>query len=149
MFDYRKSGFRIFGASDERGQNIVEFALMAPIIIMLFMGMFDFGWILHKQISLDNAVRAGARRAAIGQNNTAVKNVIKNECNFPVIDSQITVDVLDANGNSIGNPNDRTPDHYFHVEVHINDVQLITPLNSIVPLVGQINLHAESDFLIE
>ena len=27
----------------ERGQSIVEFALLAPVLIMLFMGMFDFG----------------------------------------------------------------------------------------------------------
>jgi Flp pilus assembly protein TadG len=133
----------------QRGQSIVEFALMAPILILLFMGMFDFGWILHKQIQMDNATRSGARRGAVGDSNTSIKNAMVNSVTFPLTVSDITIQVLDPAGNPVGDSNDRTPDNIIKVSINFNDVQLITPLAALVEGMGQINLHSEAKFLIE
>lgn len=50
---------------DERGQALVEFALVLPILLLLVLGIIDFGraWNLHQTIT--DAAREGARRAVV------------------------------------------------------------------------------------
>lgn len=134
---------------DEKGQNIVEFALITPILLMMFMGVFDFGWLLHKQIQLDHATRAAARRAVVGADNAQVRQAVYDTCSFPVTHDMITIEVRDENGTPVSDPEDRTPDYYFYVSVDINDVQFITPLKALVDAIGTVNLHSESVFIIE
>ena len=52
-------------ARDIRGASIVEFALVAPILIALLIGGMNIGIYLFAQNSVDNAVEAAARDAAI------------------------------------------------------------------------------------
>ncbi len=49
---------------DENGQAVVEFALVAPILLLLLCGIIDFGWIFSAQLATDNCAREGARFAA-------------------------------------------------------------------------------------
>ena len=53
-----------------RGQAVVELALVAPVIILLMMAIFQFGYILETQNGLTNAVREAARRAASNPDTT-------------------------------------------------------------------------------
>lgn len=50
---------------EQRGQALVEVALVLPIVIMLLYGIFVFGYIYASQLNLNNAVREGARTAAV------------------------------------------------------------------------------------
>ena len=52
--------------NNQRGQAMVEMALVLPILILLMFGIFEFGRIYNYQLTLTNAVREGARFAAIG-----------------------------------------------------------------------------------
>jgi len=132
-----------------KGQSLLEFALVIPVLCMIFMGIFDFGWILHRQITLDNGTRAGARRGAVGETTANIKNLVINSVYFTLTPDQVVIKVLDANHVDIGNPNDRTPDNYIVVEVTLNNVELITPLRNVANGIGQINLHSRAEFLIE
>ncbi|MCD6217686.1 pilus assembly protein [bacterium] len=134
---------------DEKGQNIVEFALITPILLVLFMGVFDFGWLLHKQIQLDHATREAARRAVVGADNAAAKQIVYDTCSFEVTEDMITIEVQDENGVPVSDPEDRTPDYYYSISVDINDVDFITPLKALVDAIGVVNLHSESVFIIE
>ena len=134
---------------EEKGQNIVEFALITPILLVIFMGVFDFGWLLHKQIQLDHSTREAARRAVVGADNDEVKQVVYNTCSFPVTEDMITIEVRDENGALVSDPEDRTPDYYYYIAVDITDVEFITPLKVMVDSIGTINLHSESVFIIE
>lgn len=49
----------------EKGQAMVEFALVLPILLLLLCGIIDFGWLYFNQLLLNNAAREGARYAAI------------------------------------------------------------------------------------
>ena len=49
----------------EKGQAMVEFALVLPILIGLICGIIDFGWLFYNYLSLQNACREGARRACV------------------------------------------------------------------------------------
>lgn len=55
-----------------RGQSMVEFALILPILLLLLTGIVDFGLLLHDQLKVSEAAREGARTAALGGNNANV-----------------------------------------------------------------------------
>jgi Flp pilus assembly protein TadG len=52
---------------DERGQTMVELALVLPILCLLLFGVIQFGIIFNNYVTLTDAVRAGARRAAVSR----------------------------------------------------------------------------------
>jgi Flp pilus assembly protein TadG len=49
----------------ESGEALVEMALVLPILIVLSMGMLDFGRAFHTKSLLDQAAREGARVAVV------------------------------------------------------------------------------------
>lgn len=59
-------------AKNEKGQAMVEFALILPLLILLLCGIIDFGWIFGNQLILNNAGRDTARYMAINYNDTTV-----------------------------------------------------------------------------
>jgi Flp pilus assembly protein TadG len=48
-----------------RGQSMVEFALVLPLLLAIIVGMIDFGFFTELNASIANAARSGARFAAI------------------------------------------------------------------------------------
>jgi hypothetical protein len=48
----------------EQGQALLELALVAPILVLLIMAIFQFAYVLESQIGLTNAVREAGRRVA-------------------------------------------------------------------------------------
>lgn len=50
---------------DERGVALVEFALIAPVLMMLVVGMLDAGVAYNQKQSIGHAAREGARYGAI------------------------------------------------------------------------------------
>jgi Flp pilus assembly protein TadG len=51
----------------ERGQGLVEFALVLPIIMLLIFGAVDLGRAVYAYNTIANAARDGARVAAVNQ----------------------------------------------------------------------------------
>ena len=47
-----------------RGQGLVEFALVLPVLVLLLFGVMEFGRFLDAWLVVTNAVREGARVAA-------------------------------------------------------------------------------------
>jgi hypothetical protein len=58
-----------------KGQNIVEFALLTPIVILLMVAIIDFGMAMNRRIVLQHAAREGARMAAVSDNYTGADGV--------------------------------------------------------------------------
>jgi Flp pilus assembly protein TadG len=52
----------------EKGQTMVEFALVLPILLVLMLGIAQFGITFNNYVTLTDAVRAGARKAAVSRN---------------------------------------------------------------------------------
>ena len=46
-----------------RGQSLVEFALVVPILFLILCGIMDFGFLLYSRMTVINAAREGARVA--------------------------------------------------------------------------------------
>lgn len=55
------------GHRRQRGQSLVEFALIVPVLLLLFMSVFDFGRAIYAFNSVSNAAREGARVAIVDQ----------------------------------------------------------------------------------
>ncbi len=76
---YRKSST----ATRERGVVMVEFAMMLPLLVIIFVTIIDLGVLLHEHQVLQNAVREGARFSILPMNQigplnpTATVNGIK------------------------------------------------------------------------
>ncbi|RLC54637.1 MAG: hypothetical protein DRI80_19030, partial [Chloroflexota bacterium] len=49
-----------------RGQGMVEFALVLPVLLLLLFGLVEFGRIFHAWLTLEYAARQAARYAASG-----------------------------------------------------------------------------------
>ena len=58
------------GRQAERGAAVVEFALVAPLLLLMVMGIAEFGRAYHVQTTLSQAAREGVRVMAL-KNNSA------------------------------------------------------------------------------
>jgi Flp pilus assembly protein TadG len=63
----------------ERGQSLVEFALVFPIAIVMLLAVFDAGRAIFAYNSLTNAAREGARLAAVNQDKDLIVERIQNQ----------------------------------------------------------------------
>jgi Flp pilus assembly protein TadG len=55
----------------------VEFALLAPVLILLLFGITEFGRAYNVQISLSNAAREGARVMAVSNDPAAARSAVR------------------------------------------------------------------------
>jgi hypothetical protein len=55
-----------------KGQTIIEFALVTPIILLLLVGIIDFGMAMNRRIVLQHAAREGARMAAVSEDMSGI-----------------------------------------------------------------------------
>jgi Flp pilus assembly protein TadG len=96
--------FRKIGRAQE-GQAMVEFALVLPVLLLLIMGIIQFGILFNNYVTLTDAVRAGARQAAVSRGLTdpvaaTESRVKKSAAGLKASDLAITVTPLDPNDGS-------------------------------------------------
>ncbi len=58
---------------DERGQTLVEFALILPIFILLLVGILDLGRAVYAFNTISNASRQAVRVGIVDQNLTVIE----------------------------------------------------------------------------
>ncbi len=59
---------------DKRGTQIVEFALLLPIFLLIVFGILDFGRGFFSWVIITNGAREGARSASVGKAQNIVVN---------------------------------------------------------------------------
>ena len=91
----------------QRGAAAVEFAVVAPIFVLLLFGMIEYGRMVMVQQMLTNATREGARRAVLdGTTMADVKTTVNDYLtsgSITVNDDEITV-TPDPSAASFGDP---------------------------------------------
>jgi len=135
-----------------RGQALVEFALVLPLLILIFMGLFDFGRAVFAWNTLSNAAREGARVAIVDQ--TAVAGVPIGATEAANQASGLGLDASDVNDVEVlyllpdlsGNCAGRSLGCIVDVTVHY-DFSAITPI--IGSVIGPIDLVATTQLPIE
>ena len=147
---------RLFRAA--RGQSLVEFALVIPILLILVFGIIDFGMGLRSYISLTNATREGARFGAIGNPAGSYPANCDGVSNTTVV-GRVCVSLGDLSSTDLQNvtvsyPTGQNPGDSVVVAAHYH-YNYITPLGDIVnffsagSLPAYLNLDASTDMRLE
>jgi len=124
----------------EDGQALVEMALVLPILLLMLLGMIQFGFVLSGQIALSSAAREGARLAATGTADMVVRNHLRDILAASPLLSNIEVEIQPAAGARV-----------FGGQVTVRvraGSPLIVPLPLVVPG-GAFSLAAEAVMRVE
>jgi Flp pilus assembly protein TadG len=62
-----RSNRRTIDLRSQKGQSLTEFALALPILVLLLFAVIQFGITFNNYVTLTDATRAGARKAAVGR----------------------------------------------------------------------------------
>ena len=92
---------------NNQGQNIIEFALVLPLLLIILFGVLDLGRIFFGSISLTNAAREGVRYLTLHPNDVVneyspywgAKSAAIEDAGYAGIsigESQVTVDCSNA-----------------------------------------------------
>jgi Flp pilus assembly protein TadG len=112
-----------------RGQTLVEFALIAPVIFILLFGIIDFGMYLDHRITLQHAIREGARYAAVHATCEDLRSRTAEESHGIVDAAEVCVRYFDSDGTTPTNP-----------AAAGDVVEVSAPLNYDVPLFDRFGL---------
>jgi Flp pilus assembly protein TadG len=69
FFKIRSRSKRV-SAGNERGGAVIEFTLIMPVLLLTMTGMAAFGFAIHNEIVLTNAVNTGAQLLAFSRGQT-------------------------------------------------------------------------------
>lgn len=61
---------------NSKGQAIVEFALVLPLLLFLIIAMIDFGRIMNAYLITNQASREGVRQAVVGKSDTEIISAV-------------------------------------------------------------------------
>lgn len=91
----------------EAGAALVEFALIAPLLILLVLGIVEFGWLFGQYNDVRHGAREGARYASVNAADSGT--IVGYICDSMDLSSggQVTID-LARDGNAIGDTGSAT-----------------------------------------
>ena len=69
----------------DNGQSFVEFALVLPILILLVLGIIQFGIVFYGQVTITSAAREGARMSSIGKSYEVIETKISEIVSIPFL----------------------------------------------------------------
>ncbi|MAS36132.1 MAG: hypothetical protein CL610_19155 [Anaerolineaceae bacterium] len=58
----------VYGKKKQRGQSLVEMALVSPLLVIMLAGMVEIGWFARNYLILLEVTRVGARTGTVQQN---------------------------------------------------------------------------------
>lgn len=125
-----------------RGQTLVEFALTIPIVIFMFMGIFDLGRAVYQINALSDAARNGVREAIVNQDCTAITTRAKSAA--PAVDLSAANAIAITVYKSAMPVNTPTPDTCTgglagnYGIGWLAEVKATTTFNAITPMISQI-----------
>ncbi|MFZ5967143.1 MAG: TadE/TadG family type IV pilus assembly protein [Bacillota bacterium] len=64
---------------DEKGQSLLEFALVLPILLLLVCGIFDFGRVLYTSMNLHLITQETVRQGGFGKNDSEIISFAQNQ----------------------------------------------------------------------
>jgi Flp pilus assembly protein TadG len=61
---------------NQQGQTMTEFALVLPVLALILFAVLQFGIVFNNYVTLTDATRAGARKAAVSRQNPNRDSVV-------------------------------------------------------------------------
>lgn len=88
----RLSSRQLARPSSRRGQSLVEFALVLPLLLLLLLGAIDLGRAFNSSISITNAAREGALYGASRPlDNSGITSRVRRELGLAPSDTSVVV----------------------------------------------------------
>jgi hypothetical protein len=133
------------------GQALAEFALVFPIVVLLFMALFDMGRAVFVYNGLTNAAREGVRLAVVNQNKDMILERVESmtfggPVSNPDVDTLVEFYQQEPDG-ELGLPCPTVTVGCIAVVTPMSDWSLITPVLS--SIIGPITFEARSELPIE
>ncbi|SJZ44641.1 TadE/TadG family type IV pilus assembly protein [Selenihalanaerobacter shriftii] len=66
---------------NQKGQALVELALVLPVLLLILFGIVEFGRIFHTYLVISNAAREGARKGVITNNDSDIVAAVERAAN--------------------------------------------------------------------
>ena len=106
-----------FGGRNDRGQALVELALVLTVLLTLLLGMVEMGRIGHAYLTVLHASREGARLGALGGEDKDITSRVRAAAASIPAD-QLTIDVSPAKWQRLtGEPIEVAVSHDVHLVV--------------------------------
>ncbi|MCX7903857.1 MAG: pilus assembly protein [Caloramator sp.] len=123
----------------KKGQSLVEFAIILPVLVFIFFGIIEFGLIMNSYIVIQSASREGARVGIVGGTDGDILNFVYSAASN-LDRNRITVNI---------NPNEgaRKSGDTLTVEVRY-DYNILMPIIRNI-LGGNIRLRAKTSMRVE
>ena len=80
----------------QRGQTLIEFAFVAPIMFLFLFAIVDFGISIDRRIALQHAVREGARYGAVHSVVTDIEQQTADQAQGIIDPTDVTVCYIDG-----------------------------------------------------
>jgi Flp pilus assembly protein TadG len=125
----------------QKGQSMVELALILPVIILLLFGILEFGRIFYSYIVITNAAREGARIGAVGSPNSVIIQRIREAAPLPYADTNLSITKLEPHEEA------RVSGLPLTVEVKY-EIDLVTPIFSAI-LPNPVTLKSSATMRLE
>jgi Flp pilus assembly protein TadG len=124
---------------DERGQSLVETALILPVLLIILLGIIDFGRIMYSYSHLHMAAQETVRMGGLGKSDTEIVAFAKD---------YVTLNPIDQLGIHIS-PGESNRDSGDYVTVNLEyPFQFFTPfVSSLFP--SSLLIKAESTIRVE
>jgi Flp pilus assembly protein TadG len=88
--------FKKFRRKREQGQTMAEFTLVLPVLAILLFGIIQFGIVFNNYLAVTDAVRAGARQAAVARHLPEDERVAKVEAKVRASAENLDQDILEV-----------------------------------------------------
>jgi Flp pilus assembly protein TadG len=63
---------------NNKGQSVVEMALLLPVLLLILLGIIEFGRIYGAYMVINNAARDGARMGSVGSTSAQIQTAVIN-----------------------------------------------------------------------
>lgn len=136
-------------ARDQRGAVAVEFALIVPLLLLLVLGILEFGFGYHAWDATQNGAREGARVGAVVSSQSEIEARVRGTTSF-LDQSKLTVTCEVGSGGSFSACGEGDWDEGDIVRVTVEyRYDYITPLPNFVGMGTQMQLKSISEARFE
>lgn len=143
VFSFMEGALMFKKFKSEKGQAMLEFALILPILLALVCGIIDFGWLFYNQSELNNCAREGARYAIVNTGKSDRIALIQNKVNNMASSSIKPMTI------TITYSNTQTPLMGDVTVTLSSNVKVLTPLTGVFVENQQVALTAQATMKVE
>lgn len=90
---------RLRKRGNDRGANLVEFALVAPLLFALLFGMIEFGWAFAQNLDVKHTAREAGRLAAVDSTPAEIEARV---CNNDLLNSSFVTEISRSGSDDAG-----------------------------------------------